>query len=89
MQQQDSPFGSVLMRGRLEEVDQGHQGPIKPEDGVGPVVDGVGEEAVAGAFLAHPVIAFAAEVGDHVINALEGVAGQARLLADQHEVVLE
>ena len=62
---------------------------VQPEDGVAAVVVRIVEELIADPLLAAYFVGLGAVRHDHVVDALEGVAGDLRIGRDQVEIFLE
>ena len=89
MQQQHALLDAVALGGAFEGVDQAPQRGVQPEHGVVAVIFGIAEESITDALLAKLLVGLGAVREDHVVDALEGVAGYARLGADDVEVFLK
>jgi hypothetical protein len=89
VEQQDALLGAVAVSGGAEEIDQVHQRLVQPEDGVGAVVDRVGEEMIAHVVLAANRVALGAEVQNHIVKPLERVARHRWVFRNQVEIIPE
>src|SRR5262249_28588093 len=79
----------VALRGALEGVDQHPQRGVEAEHRVLALVVRVAEEAITRALIAELFVRLGAVRENHVVNALEGVARDARLGADDVQILLE
>jgi hypothetical protein len=89
VQQDDALLGPVSLRRALEDVDQLHQRHVQAEDRVPAAVGLVVEEVVADEPLLVVDVFRLPVAEDHVVDALEGRAGDARVLTDDLQVFLE
>src|SRR6185369_4254185 len=89
VQQDHAAFGAVAFGRALEHVHETHERDVEAEDGVAPAVVLVLEEVVADEPLLVVDVLFLPVGQDHVVNALEGRAGDRGVLAHQRQVVLE
>ncbi len=89
MKENDALFGAICLRGALEDVDQLHQRNVEAIDGVAPAIRLVVEEVVADQPLLVVDVLRLPVAEDHVVDALEGRAGDARVLTHDLQVVLE
>ena len=89
MQEEDAFFDAVALGGAFEGVDQLREGLVEAEDGVAAVVVGIGEEAIVDPLFAGDFVRVDAVREDHVVDPLEGVAGDAGILSDDIEVLVE
>src|SRR5690606_33160189 len=87
VQEKDSPLGTIAHRGGLEHLDQFHQGDVEAEYGVSAIAQRIVEEVVVDDLLLVLRVPGSAEGDDHVVETLEGVAGDVRVLDDEPEVV--
>src|SRR5712691_786665 len=89
VQEQDALLGPVAEGGRLDVVDEPHQGSVEAEDRVSAVVDGVVEEPVVDVALVMPGVLGEPVGEDHVVEPLAGVARHPRARHDDLHVVLD
>ncbi len=89
VQQQDTPLGAVAQRGGLEYLHELHQRQIQTVDRILPAPNGVVEEVVVDDLLLVLGVAPAPEGGDHVIEALERIPRQGRVLRHHLQVIGE
>jgi hypothetical protein len=89
VQEDDASLGPVTLRCALQHADEPHEGNVEAIDGVAPTVLIVLEEVVANQPLLVVDVLLLPVRQDHVVDALEGIAGDGGVLLDDGQVIFE